>query len=116
MPVHLCHCNIFPLLPSSSDKSMPITAVTIADKAAASRNILNHSLFCNWTGIQKVKKESNSNTMGKCKNIGCILPITCSHEGMCSLCWKNTIKRRKIILAFKIPSPIFFTICIGMCN
>jgi hypothetical protein len=47
------------------DNNKPITAVITADKAAINLNIFQISLCSIRDGSQKVKNDSNSNTIGK---------------------------------------------------
>jgi hypothetical protein len=50
------------------------------------------------------------NTMGKCNMSGCILPITCSHAGTCSLDSNNRKKRRRIFKGSRRKVKILFMI------
>ena len=111
MPPHLCKFKTSLSLLSCSDSNKPMMLVTTADNAAHNQRKCNHS-FSLCIGNHSVIKERISNTMGKCKNIGCILPTTCNHEGTCKLFSNAKRKRRNTNPPNKIPSKVFLSICI----
>src|SRR5215831_17612380 len=112
MPPHLCKFKTSLSLLSCNDNNKPIMLVTTADNAALNHKKCNHS-FSFWIGNHNVRKETMSNTMGKCKNIGCILPTTSNHVGTYKLFSNATRKRRNINPPNKIPSQIFFNVCMN---
>ena len=111
MPPHLCHVRTSLSLLSCMDNNKPIILVTTADSAAHSQRKCNHS-FSFWIGSHNVRKETISNTIGKCKNIGCILPTTCSQFGISNFCSNRRMKSRKKNAPIKMLSQIFLTTCI----